>query len=69
MAGRLQDRKIQNIIKSKAHIVVTTNPGCLLQMQAGLTKAGARSVRAMHLADFLVEFGLEGCSASSARPS
>lgn len=57
MAGRLQDRKIQNILDSKADIVVTTNPGCLLQMQAGLTKAGANRVRAMHLADFLVEFG------------
>lgn len=60
MAGRLQDRKIQNILNSKADIVVTTNPGCLLQMQAGLAKAGADRVRALHLADFLVEFSGAG---------
>lgn len=55
MAARLQERKIQNILKSGAKIVVTTNPGCLLQIHAGLQEAGAHDVRAMHLADFLSE--------------
>lgn len=53
MAGRLQNRKIQNILKTGAQIVVTTNPGCLLQIRAGLQKAGATHVKAMHIADFL----------------
>lgn len=57
MAGRLQQRKIQNILASKADIVVSTNPGCLMQIQAGLKQADGRKVRAMHLADFLIEFG------------
>jgi glycolate dehydrogenase iron-sulfur subunit len=57
MAERLRDRKIRNILRSGARTVVTTNPGCLLQIQAGLRQAGAGHVRAVHLADFLEEEG------------
>jgi len=53
MAERLQARKVRNIIDSGAEIVVTTNPGCILQIQSGLKKAGAGQVRAVHIADFL----------------
>lgn len=52
MAERLQNRKIQNLLKTGADIVVTSNPGCLLQIQAGLKKAGS-PMKAMHIADFL----------------
>jgi glycolate oxidase iron-sulfur subunit len=55
MAARLQRRKVENILRSGATTVVTTNPGCLLQMRAGLRKAGAEHVRVEHLADFLWE--------------
>ena len=55
MAERLQSRKVENILKSGATVVVTTNPGCLLQIRAGLERAGATHVRVMHLADFLAE--------------
>ena len=57
MASRLQKRKVQNIIDSGAEVVVTTNPGCLLQIQAGLRKAGAHHIRALHIADYLLEVG------------
>ena len=53
MAGRLQARKTANILKTGAKTVVTTNPGCILQMQAGLRAAGAADVEVLHLADFL----------------
>jgi glycolate oxidase iron-sulfur subunit len=53
MAERLQRRKIENILKTGAKVVVTTNPGCLLQIRAGLQKAGAHEVEALHIADFL----------------
>lgn len=53
MAERLQRRKIENILKSGADIVVTSNPGCLLQIQAGLRKAGRGDVATVHIADFL----------------
>jgi glycolate oxidase iron-sulfur subunit len=53
MAERLQSRKTQNILGTGALTVVTTNPGCLLQIRAGLEKAGATQVQAVHIADFL----------------
>ena len=53
MAERLQRRKTENILKSGAQIVVTTNPGCLLQIQAGLKKAGAEQIEVIHIADYL----------------
>lgn len=57
MAARLQKRKVANIVASGAEIVVTTNPGCLLQIQAGLREAGATHIRAVHIADYLAEGG------------
>jgi glycolate oxidase iron-sulfur subunit len=53
LAERLQNRKIQNILASGAEVVVTTNPGCILQIRAGLKKAGARDVKVIHIADYL----------------
>lgn len=52
MAARLQTRKIENILRSGAQIVVTSNPGCLLQIQAGLRKAKS-PIQVLHIADFL----------------
>lgn len=56
MAARLQRRKTENILKTGAKIVVTTNPGCLLQIRAGLRKAGADDIEVMHIADYLDRF-------------
>jgi glycolate oxidase iron-sulfur subunit len=53
MAERLQRRKIENILKTGAEVVVTTNPGCILQIRAGLKKAGASQIEVLHIADFL----------------
>jgi glycolate oxidase iron-sulfur subunit len=52
MARRLQNRKVERILKTGAQIVVTSNPGCVMQIQAGLRSAGA-SVQVVHLADYL----------------
>jgi Fe-S oxidoreductase len=35
--------------------VVTTNPGCILQIRAGLKKAGAAHIQVMHIADYLLK--------------
>lgn len=53
MAERLRRRKIENIARSGADVVVTTNPGCILQIQAGIRKSAGKPVEVMHLADFL----------------
>lgn len=52
MAGQLQRRKTENILRIKADLVVTSNPGCLLQIRAGLNQAG-RKTRVVHIADYL----------------
>lgn len=52
MADKLQKRKIENLQRTGARIVVTTNPGCMLQIETGLRKAGV-DMKVMHLADFL----------------
>jgi glycolate oxidase iron-sulfur subunit len=53
MAERLQRRKVENILRSGARTVVSTNPGCLMQIRAGLDAAGAREIETVHIADFL----------------
>ncbi len=53
MAERLQVRKVGNILRTGATCIVTTNPGCLLQMRTGLDKAGASHIETLHIADFL----------------
>jgi glycolate oxidase iron-sulfur subunit len=56
MAERLQRRKIENILRSKAQTVVTTNPGCILQIRAGLAKANRKDIQVLHISDFLEPF-------------
>ena len=53
MSRRLKDRKMANIASSSAGIVVTTNPGCILQMRAGIEASGEAMPTVTHLADFL----------------
>ena len=38
LSGRLLERKIKNILAADGEIVVTGNPGCLLQIRAGIRK-------------------------------
>ena len=57
MASRLQKRKVENILKTGANVVVTTNPGCMLQIRAGLIAAGRADIEVAHLADYLDRLG------------
>jgi glycolate oxidase iron-sulfur subunit len=47
MSERILNEKIANIIRSGAQIVASGNPGCLLQIQAGL-RAKNLAIRTMH---------------------
>jgi len=53
MAERLQQRKIRNIASTNADTVVTTNPGCILQIRAGVKKDTGKEIKVLHIADFL----------------
>lgn len=49
---QLRDRKVQNILRTEAQLIVSSNPGCLLQIANGLESAGRR-VPVMHLVELL----------------
>jgi glycolate oxidase iron-sulfur subunit len=52
LARSILERKVANIVRTGADMVVTANPGCLMQIQSGLRQAGS-SVRVVHLLDLL----------------
>jgi glycolate oxidase iron-sulfur subunit len=52
MAGRLQARKIANIEATKADAVVTSNPGCIIQIVQGL-RARGNAVEVLHIVELL----------------
>jgi glycolate oxidase iron-sulfur subunit len=52
MAERLGEQKVANVEQIEADVVVSGNPGCLIQLRAGLARRGSRT-RAVHLADLL----------------
>ena len=41
-AERILDRKLERVAKTGAQILATGNPGCLLQLQAGVRRAGLK---------------------------
>jgi len=49
---KMLDRKVENIQKIHPDVIVTGNPGCMLQIQHGLRKKGV-NVDLMHTATFL----------------
>jgi glycolate oxidase iron-sulfur subunit len=51
-ANQLRDRKVQNILRTEADMIVSSNPGCLLQIATGFEDAG-RAVPIMHLIQLL----------------
>jgi glycolate oxidase iron-sulfur subunit len=51
-ATQLRDRKVQNIMRTGADVIVSGNPGCLLQIATGLEAAG-RPLKIMHLVEVL----------------
>jgi glycolate oxidase iron-sulfur subunit len=52
IAAELQRQKVARILKARPDVVVSANPGCILQVTAGLREAGS-DVKVVHLARFL----------------
>jgi glycolate oxidase iron-sulfur subunit len=52
VAGTLLDRKLDRILETGAQLVVSGNPGCLLQIAAGLRRRGS-PVRTAHTIELL----------------
>ncbi|MFC5651823.1 (Fe-S)-binding protein [Paenibacillus solisilvae] len=56
MASQILEHKMEKANATKAHYLVTSNPGCLLQMKLGIDKHGrSESMKAVHIADFLFD--------------
>ncbi|MCQ2008721.1 (Fe-S)-binding protein [Sporolactobacillus sp. STSJ-5] len=56
MAIQILDHKMEKVAGTHAQTIVTANPGCLLEMKLGVERAHRTGeVRAMHIADILVE--------------
>ena len=51
---QLQERKLDNAAATYAEVIATANPGCLLQLQAGLAQRGS-PVRVKHVVELLDE--------------
>jgi glycolate oxidase iron-sulfur subunit len=54
LSGDLRRRKVTHALATQPEVIVTANPGCMLQLQAGLADAGS-SVRVRHLVELLDE--------------
>ncbi|MBG9815484.1 (Fe-S)-binding protein [Bacillus safensis] len=66
MSMQILDHKMTEATQTKAAAIVTSNPGCQLQMAAGIKRSGhSPSMRAVHLADLLLEAIQYGKKASS----
>jgi glycolate oxidase iron-sulfur subunit len=63
MATSLIDRKMGHVQDIMPQVIVTANPGCLLQMKFGIKRQGLENkMEAVHIADFLLKSvsGAEG---------
>ncbi len=52
ISAELQRQKVSRILAARPDVVVSANPGCMLQLAAGLANAGS-SVKVVHLMRFL----------------
>ncbi|WP_047152085.1 (Fe-S)-binding protein [Aneurinibacillus tyrosinisolvens] len=50
------DQKMERVKDTKATTIITTNPGCLLQMKLGIERENVKAnLRAVHLVEYLAE--------------
>ncbi len=64
-AQELGDRKVQNCLSTNADVIVSSNPGCLLQIRAGLDRVGCKQP-VLHLVE-LLDASLRGATAETLR--
>jgi glycolate oxidase iron-sulfur subunit len=57
-AQELGDRKVNHILTTNAQAIVSSNPGCLLQILSGLERAG-KAIPALHMIE-LIDASIRG---------
>ena len=55
MAERLLEGKMRRIDETGAELILTANPGCLLQLRASVAQSAHPARRAMHVVELLDE--------------
>jgi glycolate oxidase iron-sulfur subunit len=63
-ANALGDRKVENLLSTRAQAVLSANPGCLLQLMNGLRRRGLKAMPAFHMVE-LLDASIRGVSADS----
>ncbi|MBS1822882.1 MAG: 4Fe-4S dicluster domain-containing protein [Acidobacteria bacterium] len=61
-ANELGDRKVENLLAAKAQALISANPGCLLQLQAGLRRRGLAQIPTFHMVE-LIDASIRGLTA------
>lgn len=61
-AGQLGDLKVKNCLSTRPDMVVSANPGCLIQIASGLERAG-KPIPVMHMIE-LMDAAIQGIPAS-----
>jgi glycolate oxidase iron-sulfur subunit len=54
MSERILEEKMEDLLGVRPEVVVTANPGCQMQLEAGLRARGRDDVAVKHLAEVLV---------------
>ncbi len=55
MSERILEEKMEDLLAVDPDVVATANPGCQMQLEAGLRARGRGDVVVKHLAEVLVE--------------
>ncbi len=55
MSGRLMRRKAKHALATAPEIIVSANPGCMIQLASGLHDAGVSGIKVRHLVELLDE--------------
>lgn len=61
-ASELGDRKVENLLAAKSQALISANPGCLLQLQAGLRRRGLAQMPTFHMVE-LIDASIRGIGA------
>jgi glycolate oxidase iron-sulfur subunit len=64
MSARILKEKTDDVLNTRAEVVVTANPGCQMQLAAGIHSRGS-AMRVMHVAELLAAAYAPGTAASA----
>ena len=52
-ANQLGDRKVERLLATKAEVLVSANPGCIIQIMNGLRRRGLDTMPTFHMVELL----------------